>query len=73
MARDPEVQHPDAELCVGIRRVQDGDDLTSTPALREELVFIGLLVADHAGGLHVTREGRQFLEADAKARAADST
>lgn len=66
MARDPEVQHAIPELCDGIRRVQDGEDLTDIPALREELLFIGLLVADHAGGLHVTREGRQFLEAEAR-------
>jgi hypothetical protein len=68
VARDPEVQHPTAELCDGIRRVQGGDDLMSTPPLREELVFIGLLVTDHAGGVHVTREGRQFLESEAKAQ-----
>ncbi len=63
MARDPEVQHATVELCDGIRQVERGEDLVDSPALREELLFIGLLVADHEGGLHVTREGRQFLVA----------
>lgn len=66
MARDPEVQHDPAQLCEGIRCVRDGGDLTDVPALREELLFIGLLVADHAGGLHVTREGHRFIEADVR-------
>lgn len=67
MARDPEVQHSTHELCDGIRRVQAGGDLSGAPALREELLFIGLLVADHEGGVHVTREGRQFLDVEADA------
>lgn len=67
MARDPEVQHATGELCEGIRRVQGGDDLSDAPPLREELLFIGLLVADHQGGVHVTKEGRQFVEVETSA------
>jgi hypothetical protein len=69
MARDPEIQHATPELCDGLRRVERGDDLTDAPALLEELLFIGLLLADHAGGLHLTREGRQFLAAEVDAPA----
>lgn len=61
MARDPETRHETAELCKGLRRVGADDDLSDNEALRAELLHLGLLLVDHAGGLHLTNDGRKFL------------
>jgi hypothetical protein len=61
MARDPVVQHAEAELQEGLALVRSGDDLSRHPAVREELVFLGLLREDETGQLHMTPEGRKLL------------
>ena len=62
MARDPSVQHSERELHAGLEAVAAGEALDDRAALREELVFLGLLRIDDAEGLLLTPDGRRFLD-----------
>lgn len=64
MARDPEVQHDTHQLCAGLQRVGAGDDLADSPDLRVELDYLGFVRVNHFSALEVTRDGRQFLDAN---------
>ncbi|MET0728877.1 MAG: hypothetical protein ABWZ76_11335 [Acidimicrobiales bacterium] len=61
MARDPQIQHAEHELRHGLARARRGDDLADRPALREELLYLGLLFVDYEDQLHVSPEGRKLL------------
>jgi hypothetical protein len=61
MARDPAIQHDESDLREGLAAAEAGEMLDDRAALREELVFLGLLRVGDADGLHLTPEGRRFL------------
>lgn len=62
MARDPAVQHSERELRAGLEAVASGGSLDDRAALREELVFLGLLRIDDTEGVLLTPDGRRFLD-----------
>lgn len=62
MARDPAVEHTDDELRDGLRLARDGDPLSERLPLREELVHLGLARIGDDDVLHLTPEGRRFIE-----------
>ena len=62
MARDPAIQHSEAELRDGLAAAAEGAELDDRAALREELVFLGLMRIDDTDGPLLTPDGRRFLE-----------
>lgn len=61
MARDPQIQHDENDLRQGLAAAERGERLDDRSALREELVFLGLLRDGDEDGLLLTPEGRRFL------------
>ena len=63
MARDSTVEHTDQELRDGLWHVAAGGDLRLTDPLRLELLQLGYLRRAAVGdGVHLTPEGRRFLD-----------